>query len=245
MKFKTLALSKTLFVVVSLLGIASLVQASTPLPKPQRVAIHSKHFFMPPGFDDNDNAQLILHGMLPNTCYKAAQAKVEIDETQKRIVITPQAFFYPGCWCLQVLVPFTQTVDLGVLQLGDYTVVELDERGTGLTRGVLPVAPARSGAPDDFLYAPIKAARFDRTAQTLILSGQLSSCMRLKEVKVLARVPNLIEVLPIVEEDGSGNCSGASKDFEQGVSLPALETGTTLIHIRSLNGQSINLIEEI
>lgn len=222
------------------------VQASSPLPKPERVTLHAKHFFMPPGFDNNDNAQLVLNGMLPNTCYKSANAKVEIDETNKRILVTPQAFFYPGCWCLQVLVPYTQTIDLGVLQQGDYTVVEMDERGSGLARGTLPIAQARSSAPDDFLYAPIKAARIDRqgTSQNLILSGQLSSCMRFKEVKVLTRVPHLIEVLPIAEEDGS-DCSGAPRAFEQTVSLPDLEHGTTLIHIRSLNGQSINLIEEL
>ena len=236
----------TFLVVGVSIALGSGVQASSPLPKPERVVLHAKHFFMPPGFDNNDNAQLILNGMLPNTCYKSANAKVEVDETSKRIVVTPQAFFYPGSWCLQVLVPYTQTVDLGVLQTGDYTVVEMDERGAGLTRGTLPVAQARTSAPDDFLYAPIKAARIERqgASQNLILSGQLSSCMRIKELKVLARIPNLIEVLPIVEEDGT-NCSGTPRSFEQMVSLPDLEPGTTLIHIRSLNGQSINLIEEL
>jgi hypothetical protein len=233
-----------------MLGVAivlgSGVQASSPLPKPERVTIHAKHFFMPPGFDDNDNAQLVLSGMLPNTCYKSANPKVEIDEARKRIIVTPQAFFYPGCWCLQVLVPFTQTIDLGVLQQGNYTVTEMDERGSGLTRGTLPIAEARSGAPDDSLYAPIKAARIERRENelTLILSGQLSSCMSFKEVKVMARVPNLIEVLPIAQEDGT-QCSGPARSFERSVALPALEHGTTLIHIRSLNGQSINLIEEL
>jgi hypothetical protein len=246
MNNKLSALRYSLLIAGVSIALGAGVQASSPLPKPERVTIHAKHFFMPPGFDNNDNAQLILNGMLQNTCYKSANPKVEIDETNKRIVVTPQAFFYPGCWCLQVLVPYTQTVDLGVLQMGNYTIVEMDERGAGLTRGTLPVAQARSSAPDDFLYAPIKAARIERqgASQSLILSGQLSSCMRIKEIKVLARVANLIEVLPIAEEDGT-NCSGAPHTYEQVVALPDLEPGTTLVHIRSLNGQSINLIEEL
>jgi hypothetical protein len=68
--------------------------------------------------------------------------------------------------------------------------------------------------------------------------------MNLDRVQVLYRVPNVIEVLPYVEYKSGANCIQSSRPFETQVAIQSPWRGKSLIHIRSLNGQSINKVYE-
>ena len=245
MKINNTTMLATAF--IGLLGatVSPAAMAAPGLPLPQLVPIPSEQVFAPPGFDDNDNVQIVIHGELINTCYKAAHAHVTVDRDKKLITVVPQAYVYDGEWCLSVLVPFTDTVDLGILPAGQYHVVEYTQ-GRMVHDVILPIAQAKTASPDDYLYAPVKNAilKTGASGQELVLSGTFASdCMELQDVKVLYRTPHIIEVLPIASYKTGTTCDQNPRPFETDVKLPAVDPGETLIYVRSLNGQAINVVE--
>jgi len=216
-----------------------------PFPAPELVKNPSDEIFAPPGFDDNDNVQVVLQSQLINTCYKVAQPEVNVDRANHLITVASQAYVYESSWCLQVLIPVTQTVDLGILPAGHYRVVEYNTVGRLVHDVSLPVEVSITAAADDFLYAPVKNAKINLGAagspKTLVLSGTFSSdCLEMQEVKLLHRIPNVIEVLPVAAYKTGTTCKPNPKPFEVSVTLPAVEPGETLVYVRSLNGQSIS-----
>lgn len=214
---------------------------------PKLVTMAAQSIFAPPGFDDNDNVQIVIEVYLPNTCYKSAPPLVRVDQATRQIFITPQAYQYAGTLCLELWTPYTRVIDLGVLSHGSYDVLSVDKQGASTHRAVLPIAVATTSNPDDYLYAPIKQATIDRSSgkAVLELSGVFSGdCIKLQEVRVMNRVPHIIEVLPISEYT-SETCHATSVPFDSKVELPAMGDGATLIYIRSLNGQSVSLVEDL
>jgi hypothetical protein len=227
---------------------AAPVFADNEIPLPKLINLGAEYVFAPPGFDNNDNVQIVLHGELPSTCFKAAKPAVKVDRASRKIYVAAMAYSYTGCFCLDVLTPFTQTADLGLLATGQYQVIEVDGQGKQMMRAILPVGTAKGAQPDDFLYAPVTSASIDRsgTQPVLHLGGILQSdCLELAGVKTLHRVPRIIEVLPIVAQKPGVACMPHNRSFETRVALPASESGDNLIHIRSMNGNSINLVEEL
>jgi hypothetical protein len=221
-------------------------QAAPYWKLPELVKTPSDAVFAPPGFDNNDNAQIVIHGDLINTCYKAAPPLVTVDRATKQITVSTQAYVYQSDWCIPVLTPFTQTVDLGILPTAQYRVVEFNKQGGLLHESMLPIAESKVSGPDDSLYAPIAHAQLDPKAagRVLVLNGVFSTdCMEMQEVKVMHRVANIIEVLPIASYKAVANCQSVPRPFEVRVDLPQGAPGETLIHVRSLNGQSINEVE--
>lgn len=213
---------------------------------PEVVVLKPDHVFAPPGFDDNDSTQIILAGDLPSTCFKVGNVLKKIDKAKKVITLTSTGLFYDGCWCLQTLVPFLQVVDVGVLKSGQYKVLVESPEGGRFRATALPVAVSKSSQPDDFLYMPVTEASVEMTGShgSLTLSGELSSdCMWYRETKVLYRSPNLIEVLPIA--DSRGECKPKTTPFKVTVELDSPWRGPTLIHIRSLNGHSVNRLVNV
>lgn len=224
--------------------------------QPALVDVAPERVYAPTGFDDNDNAQIVLDGSLPDTCYKLGPTSFKIDAKTRQIFVRQQAYYYPGGWCAQVRINYVQTIDLGILPAGQYDVYVEQSDGTAKASASLPVALSTTSSPDDFLYAPLSSAHLEHSPgklgdserlgyYTLVLTGTFSSsCMRFKQVKVNVRPGNILEVLPIVEIE-RGNCAQVTTDFSIGVSLKEIPHGRYLIHVRSLNGQSINRIADL
>ncbi|MEZ4750957.1 MAG: hypothetical protein R3B54_10145 [Bdellovibrionota bacterium] len=82
--------------------------------KPVLQAVASVKAFVPVGFDDNDQSQIVIAGRFPNTCYQVGPYEVKVDDADKSITVTQYAYVYSGV-CLRMLVPYTQTVELGCL----------------------------------------------------------------------------------------------------------------------------------
>lgn len=230
------------------LGWAPGVKADEAFTWPEPVGVQSEQLFAPPGFDSNDIAQIVVHGHYMNSCYRWAQPRVTFDRSQRLISISPQAYLRESSWCAPVRVQYTQPIELGVLAPGKYRVVEFDARGRLLHETGLTIAASEATSPDDFLYAPIKNARVVQTGagRELVLSGTFpSDCMELQEIKTLHRAHHVIEVLPIVSfKAGTGCGNNRERPFEARVKVPATEAGETLLHVRLLNGQAINLVEQ-
>ncbi|MBI3556269.1 MAG: hypothetical protein HY074_08395 [Deltaproteobacteria bacterium] len=217
--------------------------------KPVLLVQEPEHVFTPMGFDDNDNVQMVLHGYLSDTCHKTGPVYTRVDKEHKTIYVRNTVYFYSGCWCAAVLTPYLQTLNLGLLGVGSYDVVVEKPDGTFQKMAALPVAVAKTPSPDDYLYAPVDHLHFTQRqapqSSEITLSGVFrNSCMTLKDVKVTYRPNHVVEVQPIAEMDTT-NCTIDAKPFEATVKINPAYRGTALIHVRSLNGQSLNQVVDL
>ncbi len=202
--------------------------------------------YVPLGFDSNDSAEIVIEGAYSNTCYRSGMATFNVDEERKKITIYNKTYFHSNSMCLMVIVPYSKVINFGVLKEGNYSLNFVGD-GENISMGKLPVAKSSSTVQDDHLYAPIERTTFIEAKNgkpaELILHGVFAnSCMSLKEVE-LRRAPgsDTIAVLPKSEMSGS-SCENTSVKFDERVSLEGYGSGRVLLHVRSLNGQSLNTI---
>ena len=212
---------------------------------PELVSIPLAKAFVPIGFDDNDHVQVVVTGEFPDTCYKLGP--VTAKKTASGIEILQQAYRHNG-GCLDMMVSFSQVVDLDLLKAGDY---EIKDSASGKTIGKLPITVAKAPSPDDYLYAPVEEVMVleERGGKgpTLYLTGNFpSNRMQIKEVRV-QRYNDVVVVQPIMQivaSAGEGRAA-AHPRFEVKQSLSNLPRGNFLLHVRSMNGKAVNKMEEL
>jgi len=106
--------------------------------------------YIPTGFDDNDNSEIVVAGVFPSACYKTGPSEIWIHRETSEIYIAVNAYEYEGI-CAQVLTPFLQTIKLGFLKAGDYTVHITHSNLTDH----MSIGTSVTSIPDDYLYAPV------------------------------------------------------------------------------------------
>jgi hypothetical protein len=219
--------------------------ATPPAPvlksEPTTEAVLFSKIYAPVGFDSNDHVQFVGEGMFSNTCYRPATVTVAVDNAKKIIKVGPVAYKYNGL-CLQVILPFDRTVDVGVLSAGTWAVVQLDNKQIGQIK----VAPALTADPDDYLYAPISQAYVHETngKEELMLNGSFpNSCMTMQDVKF--NVSDDVIVVQPIAQMAAGPCTGPAVPFTQVVQLGAIKAGRYLLHVRSMNAQAINTMIDL
>lgn len=245
-----------LFIKAVLLSVSTFFGLSAFAEGEQLVAAPTQKVFIPVGFDNNDNVEVILSGNFENSCYKTGPAQVKVDAQSKTITLFPQAYFYPRGFCSDVLVSYTQVVSLGTLPEGDYTV-RIGNRDH-LAPAKLNVKPRITESPDDFLYAPVDTVSIEKNQDTqqptLVLSGTYPAtpqgCTVLEKVLVNKTGSNVLVVQPILTVYLSDTeCNAArdgSNEFKKSIPLTqTLPRGPFLIHVRVLNGSSINKLVSI
>ena len=204
------------------------------------VPVSTHYVFAPVGFDDNDETLVVLDGYLPNSCYRVADPEIVSDLVGKKISVQARARYIGGVACLQALVPYTKTVKLGVLPKGDYTVLS----NQGMLGEPMAVTQANNAGPDDFLYAPVDSARvqtaLDGTLSAVLEGRFTNTCMQWKEAKVFY-TGKTIQLLPVIQM-GEENCQEVETPYRQVVALNRLDAGRYLLHVRSLNGESVNTV---
>lgn len=224
--------------------------ARAEVPSVTREPAPVEKVFVPQGFDDNDNAEVIVQGRFPNACMKTGPVGRKIDLDTKTITLTPEVYVYRGEPCAQVIVPFTQRVTFGTLSAGTWKIVV--EGMPSLNALPLVVERARSAAPDDFLYAPVEEVVLlpgtMGSRQKLVISGnwphlQGDGCFSLKEIRTHLGPDNTLVVRPISEILPASRCTrttGRKRVFQGSVTLDKPLTADSLIHVRTLNGESLN-----
>ncbi len=212
-------------------------------PGGRLVDVHSQSLFIPVGFDDNDETVIVLDGFLPDTCFKVAPAIVTRDLEHKRIIVEQQAREFSGV-CLDMIVPFTTVIKLGVYPQGDFTVVT----NHGEMTESLPVKRASTTSSDDHLYAPIDTVQVEEREDgnfVAILNGRFTNtCMNIDNV-IVTNHEKTIEMMPILRVKplaDNPHCGMLVFDFQKEVPLPSVGTGSHLLHVRSLDGQSVNVV---
>ncbi|PIR22035.1 MAG: hypothetical protein COV44_09660 [Deltaproteobacteria bacterium CG11_big_fil_rev_8_21_14_0_20_45_16] len=222
--------------------------------KPTSIEITAAKVYTPAGFDDNDVAQIILEGQFPNPCYRIKEVKLE-RLAQDEIGFRISAYQYEDI-CAQVMTPFMQVVDIGILDEGSYKIFDLEEANRDLRhKGDLPVAKATSRKRDSYIYAPVDSsyvvykrdARRQITARYLALVGTFpGTCFEFENrIPISRTIDNVIEVLPIVLEQNLRDCPG-STPFTKIIEIPKHIPGSHyLFHIRTMSGNSFNRIDDL
>jgi hypothetical protein len=227
-----------------LASVGAAAQTIQSTSKPQIIAL--SQIFIPPGFDDYDNAQVIVRGYMPNTCYKIAPPLAHVDQANQTIYIAAQAYPTKQALCSEMLVSFSQTIDLGRLPAGNYQVIQLNPNGTAGLQAQLTVAESQTGGPNDYLFASVNQSFVDMSlnpAQIHVIGTLPSPCLYLQEVRVLHRAAHIVEVLPIVGRHEGATCSPNPVPFDVTRPLPSVEPGPWLLYTRSINGQALSSVE--
>ena len=230
------------------LMIASPAAQSAPIPGllPDVFNDMPRRMFVPPGFDSNDQAEVVIRGEFRNTCYQVGPSRAHVDADQKRIVIENEAYYYDAFMCMMVLVPYVKAIPIGILGEGTYSVQFAGDSGESRELGSMTIHPSATSGPDDFVYAPVEELRVEPgelgEPHRLTLSGHFTdSCMEVEDVKVLVRTEDVIEILPTVKF-ATENCRAEKRPFSRTVFIPVNLRGERLVHVRVLNGQSINRV---
>lgn len=230
-----------------LLSLSALLLFTSFAHAHETVPVSITKAFIPIGFDDNDVSQVVIAGTLPNTCYKLGPTTYSVDSASRSIAVRQMAYHYPGVACLEVLIPYTQVVNIGILREGNYRIVD----GTGgALLGQLPVKRATTPGQDEYLYAPVSEAHVQSQASprkhTLVLTGMFSDrCTTLREVRITYH-PQVVVVQPIADRhepaDDARPCIHRPTRFSHSVDLDPSLTGGQLLHVRVMNGQALNQI---
>jgi len=212
---------------------------------PPTTEVSLNYAFVPIGFDDNDKIEIMVAGIFPSTCHKVGPYDFRVDESSRSIFIEQKAYVYPG-QCLRMMVPFTSLINLKIIKDGNYS---LRDAKTGELLGELPVTRATVPEADEHLYAQVKDAYIHTTedAKTeLHLKGVFASrCMKIQETKV-GYHKDVIVVQPILERTAPiEQCGNQMTRFHIKKELKKGLKGTQLLHVRVMDGKSINQLVEL
>jgi len=224
---------------VFVLGLALFFPINIFADAPTVIPVGLDRSFVPVGFDDNDRTEIHVAGVFPDTCYKVGPTRFDVDKTNKIIAIEQSAYHYSGV-CIRVIVPYSQKIELGILESGNY---QLKDATSGKMLGSLPVGLAKTESADDFLYAPVSDAQIRNHdgKNYLYLRGSFTDrCMTLKEV-VIHYYQEVIVVQPIAKYEGTAdNCGYQMIRYHQEVPLKEGITGDWLVHVRSMDGKAVD-----
>lgn len=231
--------------------------ANVALSAPANISSPVEKIYVPNGFDSNDNVQVIMSGTFPNSCYKTGKSGSSVDLQSKTVLVWAKSFDYSGAGhiCTQALVPFIQEVNVGILPPGKYKVKFAGDPAISST---LEVAPHRIESPDDHLYAPVTSAmvldadiKADESdnylRKTLTLTGRFPylfvGCLIMKEVIIDNSASDVLVAMPVAEEIDDERCGQApTHDFKVEVPINEVLSGDVLLHIRVMNGHSLNQV---
>jgi len=202
--------------------------------------VYIYHTYSPEGFDSNDDIEIFISGALPNTCYKSP--KVEITR-QGNVFFAEVTAFYTGGQgekCAEMLIPFLQKVNLGVLDKGNYQV----KAKSGLQvieNSTVKIYESTSNSVDDNVYADveyIKENSFNRVVE--LIGYNPSDCFELDEVKLVHNNKDTYSILPIMKKVYE-LCPMKMVPFSYEVEIPVvLDKSVVLLHVRSMEGRSVN-----
>ena len=235
---------KKIMVMSALVLAATSAIADDKIEKPEKVAVALTQAYIPGGFDSNDRAEMVIEGYFPNTCYRVGPIEKRVNNATKEVTVSQIAYKYKGT-CLMMIVPFTQTVQLGILRADTYNV---KDAANNKTVGKLPVSETKSSNPDDFVYAHVTDAYMDAESEKneLVVYGSVpGSCWKVKDIRAFQDGKNVIAVLPILEKTEVKNCDEMVVPFVSRVTLPEVESGRYLIHVRSQNGVAVNKLADL
>lgn len=236
--------------VSGLVSAFQLLAAQDPVPaQAKHVDWQIKAVYTPMNFDDNDTVQFVIEGKFPNACYSIGNTWSRSYPDHKTVLFGYDVIYEPGP-CLQVESFFAKTVEVGTLPEGEYKIATF--RNINRPLGKLRVQKARSRTKDNSPYAPVTSAIVESDdsglRRFLTLTGYFpNTCLQIDPdaTQVVATARNVLEVLPFVRMVGDV-CSSTIQPYTYTLQIPeSVPPGKYLIHIRTMNGNSLNNVEYV
>jgi hypothetical protein len=146
-----------------------------------------------------------------------------------------------------MLMPFIQSLKIGNVEPGDYTI-EVQERPEARVTP-LKINKSTSSDADDHLYAMVDTATIDNVAggrRDLIVRGQhphlFQGCVKLVDLKYYMSPGDVMVVQPITRIAKEEECKGQAgrSRFEYRTPVQQIPEGEYLLHVRVLDGNSVN-----
>lgn len=203
------------------------------------------------GFDTNDMVEIAVWGYLPDTCHKLGQGSYQVDHANKKIYVNVSGYIRQSEMCLQVITPFHEVIQVGILKAGEYEVQALFN---DQAKGKLEVKQATTEDRDDYLYAPVDNVELVMNAslaaphQSINIKGtypfMVKGCMRIVDIKSYTTHNNILVVQPVAGIFDDKDCDPSDVDgfnrfnLSKRVRHPILERG--LVHVRTLSGRAVN-----
>lgn len=211
---------------------------------PVQVQAFVDEIYVPYGFDDNDNSQIIVAGYLPNLCHKSPSSSIEVDG--KNIVVQVETLKYhpSNPFCPEMIVPFLEVIDLGVLSEGLYSiVVNPKAKENPPKEAKLLVQKSQVSDRDNHIYAAVEFIDVNKAPGVVALKGHNpSDCVELDRIEILSNGSNAYSIMPIMKQV-SDYCPVSRNAFEYEVEVPkSLQAEKILLHVRSLQGESVNAL---
>jgi hypothetical protein len=209
---------------------------------PAEVMLPVDDVYSPKGFDSNDNAQIVISGYLPNLCHRTPKAIVSVKDNKVDIKMVSLKYDLSNPHCLEMIVPFVEAVDLGVLDKGAYDIV-VNGKSIFESRANLYVQEAQSDAVDEHVYAAVEYIDRQLGSKRVVLKGyNPSDCFVLDDIEILDNEKNVYSILPKMKQISS-HCPMKMMPFEYEVQVPSrLKAQKVLLHVRSIEGRSVNSI---
>ncbi len=212
------------------------LQAAVPL----EVMVPIDHVYSPAGFDSNDNSQIIISGYLPNLCHKAPRSIVKMENGKVDIKVVSLKYDSSNPYCPEMIVPFVEAVDLGVLDKGNYDIV-VNGNSIYEQRANIGISEASSDAVDDHVYADVEYIDKSVGNRMVVLKGyNPSDCFELDDIQVMDNNKDVYSIKPIMKQV-SEFCALKMMPFEYEMVVPdKLQADQVLLHVRSIKGRSVN-----
>lgn len=253
-------------IVITTLPLLGLAQSRSQAPRTMLGAFdiqmgeaYINNLFIPNvGFDDNDNIEFMIEGILPNPCYGISD-KPRLEVSFGNFHVRQQTYRKVEGPCsapdgaLKGIyanpVPFDDVVKLGVLQKGsDYKLFY--QSTAGYRSRSFNVKSAPNDSIDSLNYARVENAyipvrTFEGSPVRIVIQAAIiSSCQRPTKEFRLAPDDNpsddIVVILPEVDVAKDDLCVATYEPFEQVVAIPGLKAGRYQLHVRSFNGASVN-----
>jgi hypothetical protein len=200
------------------------------------------HLFVPSGFDNNDNVEVVVTGKFPNPCFTGNRVEVDVKNDLILIDVIPMPKENKS-QCENLKVPFSETVSIGSLQAGDYKVI-VNKGAKDELEGKLDVALSTSGSVDDHLYAQVDYVELGFTGglsgDAMLVGSSVSPCLALDKVEYISNTSDTYSILPIMKKI-SNNCPEKKSRLTIPVKFDPkkLDARKILLFVRSIDGKSV------
>ena len=217
------------------IGVAS---ASVPV----EVMVPIEDVYSPKGFDSNDNSQIIISGYLPNLCHRAPKSIVKVVGNKIDIKVVSLKYDPSNPYCPEMVVPFVEAIDLGVMDKGVYDIL-VNGKSIYERRSNIQVDEASSDAVDEYVYAGVEYVEKELGSRKVVLKGyNPSDCFILDEIEVIDNNKDVYSIMPKMKQI-SDFCALKMVPFEYDFIVPdKLKSDKVLLHVRSVQGKSVNSI---
>lgn len=213
--------------------------AGTPIRKNVPVT----HVYSPFGFDTNDSAEVVITGFLPNLCHKSPSAKVKINGKKIEVEVSSLYYQESNPFCPEMVVPFVESVDLGALDRGEYEIT-VNSGTQWQKKDKVRINEATSNSVDEFSYAYVQyIEKEDVRAGHVKLKGyNPSDCFELEKIEYVHNGKDTYSIMPKMKQV-RGFCPRKMVPFEYEFKVPEeLEAHQVLLHVRSMDGRSVNTL---